>query len=73
MTGIWHYGRALAFIYPGRPKEARRELRALIAAREMMGTVEHCIGYATAETLLMIVGDFLEDKFEASDPDELFF
>ena len=54
MTGVWHYGRALAYIYSNRLAEARRELRSLNAAREAMGKVEHYIGYAAAETLLTI-------------------
>jgi tetratricopeptide (TPR) repeat protein len=54
MTGIWHYGRALAFVHTGRMAEARRELRPLIAARKAMGELEHYIGFGTAETLLTI-------------------
>lgn len=54
ITGIWHYGRALAFVYTGRLAEARRELRPLTAARKAMGELEHYIGFGTAETLLTI-------------------
>jgi tetratricopeptide (TPR) repeat protein len=54
MTGIWHYGRALAFIHTGRMAEARRELRPLTAARKAMGNLEHYIGFGTAATLLTI-------------------
>jgi tetratricopeptide (TPR) repeat protein len=52
MTGIWHYGRALAFVHTDRLAEARRELRPLTAARKAMGELEHYIGFGTAETLL---------------------
>jgi hypothetical protein len=44
MTGIWHYGRALAFVHTGRLAEARQELRPLTAARKAMGKLEHYIG-----------------------------
>ena len=54
MTGIWHYGRALAYIYTDRPKQARQELQNLSAVREAMGTIEHYIGFATAKTLMTI-------------------
>ena len=54
MTGIWHYGRALAHIHSGRAAEARRELRPLTAAREAMGQVDRYIGFAAAEQLLTI-------------------
>jgi hypothetical protein len=54
MTGIWHYGRALAYIHTGRMVEARRELRPLSAARQAMGALEHYIGFGTAGTLLTI-------------------
>lgn len=59
MTGIWHYGRALAYLHTGRPAEARLELRALTAAREAMGEVEHYIGYAVAENLLTIAEEIV--------------
>jgi tetratricopeptide (TPR) repeat protein len=54
MTGIWHYGRALAYIHTDQPKQARQELRKLSEALEAMGTVEHYIGFATAKTLMTI-------------------
>lgn len=59
MTGIWHYGRALAFIHTDRPTEARRELRPLNAAREAMGKEEHYIGFSTAGTLLTIAEEIV--------------
>jgi tetratricopeptide (TPR) repeat protein len=54
MTGVWHYGRALAYIHTGQPDMARGELDSLVASRKAMGEVEHYIGYATAETLMTI-------------------
>ena len=54
MTGIWHYGRALAFVHKDRLAEARQELRPLTEARKAMGELEHYIGFGTAETLLTI-------------------
>jgi len=59
MTGIWHYGRALAYIHTGRMVEARRELRPLITARKAMGELEHYIGFGTAETLLTIAEEIV--------------
>jgi len=54
MTGIWHYGRALAFLHKDRLAEARQELRPMTGARKAMGELEHYIGFGTAETLLTI-------------------
>ena len=59
MTGIWHYGRALAYIYTDRMADARRELRPLTAARKAMGELEHYIGFGTAETLLTIAEEIV--------------
>lgn len=59
MTGIWHYGRALAYIHTDRLAEARRELRPLSAARKAMGNVEHYIGFATAEKLITIAQEIV--------------
>jgi tetratricopeptide (TPR) repeat protein len=54
MRGIWHYGRALAFLHTDRIKEARMELMALVEAREDMGKIDHYIGFGTASNLLTI-------------------
>ena len=62
MTGIWHYGRALAYIHTNRITEAHRELRPLRAAKEAMGNVEHYIGFSTAETLLTIAHEVVKGK-----------
>jgi tetratricopeptide (TPR) repeat protein len=62
MTGIWHYGRALAFIHSNRLSEARRELRPLSAAQEAMGNVEHYIGFSTAKTLLTIANEIVKGE-----------
>jgi len=62
MTGIWHYGRALAYIHTDRPAMAKRELHPLSAAREAMGAVEHYVGFATAETLLTIAEEIVQGE-----------
>jgi len=62
MTGIWRYGRALAFIHTARLAEARRELRPLTAAREAMAEVEHYVGFGTAETLLAIAEEIVRGE-----------
>jgi len=62
MTGIWHYGRALAYIHTDRPAMAKRELNPLSAAREAMGAVEHYVGFATAETLLTIAEEIVQGE-----------
>ncbi len=59
MTGIWHYGRALAFAHTDRLADARRELRALTKAREAMDELEHYIGFGTARTLLTIAEEIV--------------
>jgi tetratricopeptide (TPR) repeat protein len=62
MTGIWHYGRALAHIYKDQPTEAQQELQKLSAAREAMGTIEHYIGFATAKTLMTIAEQIVQGE-----------
>lgn len=59
MTGIWHDGRALAYVHTDRLAEARQELRPLAAMREAMGRVEHYVGYGMAETLLTIAEEIV--------------
>jgi tetratricopeptide (TPR) repeat protein len=59
MTGIWHYGRALAYIHTDRLAEARVELSQLNTAREAMGNIEHYIGFATAKTLMTIAHEIV--------------
>lgn len=59
ITGIWHYGRALAYIHTERLTEARRELRPLTAMREAMGKVEHYIGSGAAEVLMRIAEEIV--------------
>ena len=62
MTGIWHYGRALAYLNTGRSDGARRELRGLTKARQAMGEVDHYVGFATAETLLTIAEEIVQGE-----------
>ena len=62
MTGIWHYGRALAYIHNDKLKPAGQELRELKAAREAMRKVEHYIGFATAKTLMTIAEQIVKGE-----------
>ena len=71
MTGIWHYGRAIAYIHTDRPAEARRELRPLSTARQAMGTVDHYIGFATAETLLTIAEEIVRGELARAENNTL--
>ncbi len=71
MTGVWHYGRALAYIHTDRPSEARQELRMLSAVREAMGTVEHYIGFATAKTLMTIAEEIVQGELAYSEGNTL--
>jgi tetratricopeptide (TPR) repeat protein len=66
MTGIWHYGRALAYIHTNRASLAIKELRALTEARKTMGQVEHYIGFATAETLMRIAEEIVSGELAYS-------
>jgi len=71
MTGIWHYGRALAYIHTNHLSMARKELRPLGDAREAMGTVKHYVGYATAETLLTIAEEIVRGELARAEGDTL--
>ena len=62
MTGIWHYGRALAYLHTGQSGAARQELRELSAARKAMGEIDHYVGYATAGTLLTIAEEIVQGE-----------
>lgn len=54
MTGVWHYGRALAYRFTDRAVEARRELGALREIQAEMAGVERYIGFGHAGKLLSI-------------------
>ena len=71
MTGIWHYGRALAYIHTDRPAKARRELGPVVEAREAMGESDHYIGFATAQTLMTIAEETVRGELAYSDGNTL--
>ncbi len=55
MTGIWHYGRALAYLHGKKqPDSAKEELSALAGIREQMAELDHYIGFGSARKLLTI-------------------
>lgn len=62
MVGIWHYGRALAYIHTDKIAEARQELRPLTDAREDMGQIEHYVGFSTARNLLTIAEEVVRGE-----------
>jgi len=66
MNGIWHYGRALAYLHTDRMAEARRELRNLTQIREEMAGIKHYIGFGVTEDLLKIAEEIVlgEVKFK---------
>ncbi len=66
-----HYGRALAYLHTDRSAEAQRELRALGEAREAMGTVEHYVGFATAEALMTIAEEIVRGESAYKEGDTL--
>ena len=67
MTGIWHYGRALAYLHTGRSEAAQRELGALSTTRRNMGKTDHYIGFATAGTLLTIAEEVVMGELAYSE------
>ena len=71
MIGIWHYGRALAFVHKDRLPEARKELSSLTAERKAMVTVEHYIGFGTALTLLTIAEEIVQGELSYAGGDIL--
>lgn len=71
MTGVWHYGRALAFIHTGRSDKARKELKSLIGHRKAMSRVEHYIGFGTAKNLLTIAEEVVRGELAYSEGDTL--
>ena len=62
MTGIWHYGRALAFLHTDRLTEARGELAPLSKLREAMGDAERYVSATAGETLLTIAEEILRGE-----------
>lgn len=62
MTGIWHYGRALAFIHSGQIAKAREELLPLVKTKEAMAVLDHYIGFSTADALLTIAEEVVRGE-----------
>jgi tetratricopeptide (TPR) repeat protein len=62
MTGIWHYGRALAYLNTGQSDSVQPELRGLTEARKAMGEVDHYVGFATAQQLLTIAEEIVQGE-----------
>ena len=62
MTGIWHYGRALAYIHTDRLPEAQRELLSLSESRKAMEEVKHYIGFAAAGKLMTIAEETVKGE-----------
>ncbi|KPJ78273.1 MAG: hypothetical protein AMJ54_04620 [Deltaproteobacteria bacterium SG8_13] len=71
MTGIWHYGRAIAYIHTNQPAEARRELRSLSAVREAMEEAGHYIGFSTAAKLMTIAEETVQGELAYNQGNEL--
>ncbi|MEM1369903.1 MAG: hypothetical protein AAGG02_18235 [Cyanobacteria bacterium P01_H01_bin.15] len=59
MSGIWHYGRALADIYSDKLVDAHQELVLLSSAQEAMLESGRYIGFGSAEVLLMIAKEIV--------------
>ena len=62
MTGIWHYGRALAFVHTARPAQAREELGKISPVLETMDMEAHYIGFGTAGVLLTIAEEIVKGE-----------
>jgi hypothetical protein len=71
MTGIWHYGRALAFLHTDRLTEARGELAPLSKLREAMGDAERYVSATAGETLLTIAEEILRGELAYTDGNTL--
>jgi tetratricopeptide (TPR) repeat protein len=71
MTGIWHYGRALAYVYTDRPAMARGELRALSDARKAMEANAHYIGFATAGILMTMAEEIVQGELAYTEDNTL--
>lgn len=62
MTGIWHYGRALAYFHTQRLSQARRELEELTKLRIRMGELERYVSSTKGETLLTIAEEIVRGE-----------
>jgi tetratricopeptide (TPR) repeat protein len=71
MTGIWHYGRALAFLHTNRLTEAQGELARLSKLREAMGDTERYVSATTGETLLTIAEEIVRGELAYADGNTL--
>jgi len=71
MTGIWHYGRALAYLYTDRLSNAQGELESLSTTRQVMGTAAHYVGFATAPKLLTIAEEIVRGKVSYAEGDTI--
>ncbi|MCP4205093.1 MAG: hypothetical protein GY769_24555 [bacterium] len=67
MTGIWHYGRGLAYVHTGRLKKARKEHRQLRQMLRSVGVEDHYIGFGTARKLLTIADEIVAGEIAAKE------
>ena len=65
ITGIWHYGRALAFLHSGRPAKARQELDWLAQRRQAMGELGRYVSATSGEKLLTIAEEIVRGELAA--------
>ena len=59
MIGVWHYGRALAFVHSQRLSEGRGELASLVALREQMEKTERYVSGTAGGVLLTIAEEIV--------------
>lgn len=62
MAGIWHYGRALAYLHTQRLSEARPELEKLKELRMAVGELERYVSATAGETLLTIAEEIVHGE-----------
>lgn len=66
MTGIWHYGRALAYVHTDRLAEAKQELPHITAARKEVKEEGYYVGFGSAVDLLTIAEEIVNGELDYS-------
>lgn len=66
MNGVWHYGRGMAYVNQGKPKQAKAELTKLTHLRERAESdPSYYLGFGAASGLLTIAENILTGEIAA--------
>jgi tetratricopeptide (TPR) repeat protein len=71
MQGIWHYGRAMAYLNKNRMNDAQTELSRLTRMRGELSAAPYYIGFGTADQLLTIAEEIVMGELRYAEGETL--